>query len=262
MRLHVNILLILGILVLVAPQSVYAFAQFEDSASSIVLEIHLIEMGYVASGDVTSVVSRETLVFKSYGGNYSGPLNVLVPEGSANIMVSRSNHQTGDKTPRNHTQNGNTITWEADIVQDSPAMYSVDYTTDLEPGSDGVLNLKRIINHKTLSYPTAIFTLVISGSDNIVFEDMNGNTIMPDESGMETDRRVSSWGFKGELLELNEINIVRKEDTGIDSTDSADNTDNTELYMFGILGIVALIVILYPFISSKFKGSGKKGTSK
>lgn len=251
MKKIIKFLLILIIFVAIVPQSVFAYSQFADSSSdssALVLENHLIEMGYDSSGDTVSVVSRETLVFKSYGGNYSGSLKVWIPDGSSSIFVSELSHQAEGKEPLKYSQNENVITWEANLVQNVATMYSVEYMTDLESGFGGSMGLRRVITHKALPYPTSTFKLAISGDDEVVFEDLNGKTIIPDNTETVGDYRVFSWGSEGGVLELSGVNVLRADKEG---------AGNTEYYMFAILGIVALIVILYPFISGKFKDRKK-----
>ncbi len=253
MRQIIKLLLIITILASVAPHSAYAYSQFEGSTSGIVLETHLIEMGYDTSGDTVSVVSRETLVFKSYGDSYTGALNAWIPDGSSNIFVFKSSHQIEGKELLKHAQNENIITWDANIVQDVATMYSVEYTTDLESGFGGSLGLIRMINHDALPYPTSTFKLAISGDDEVTFKGINGKTIVPDNAYTEGDNRVFSWESEGGVLELSGVNILRRGNEGAGST---------EYYMFAILGIVALIVILYPFINGKFKDRKKERTHK
>ena len=244
----IKLLFIIAIIISIFPQSVYAYSQFEGSTSGIVLENHLIEMGYDTSGDTTSAVSRETLVFKSYGDDYSGPLKAWVPDGSTNIFVLKSGHQIEGGESLKYVQNENIITWEADLVQNIPSMYSVKYTTDLESKFRGSMKLSRMINHNALPYPTRIFKLAISGDDEVVFEGINGRAIIPDETSALGDYRVYSWGSEDDMLELNEISIIRKE---------SGSVDRTEKYMFAILGIIAIIAILYPTISGKLRDNKK-----
>ncbi|MCK5661544.1 MAG: hypothetical protein KAH86_09300 [Methanosarcinales archaeon] len=251
MKKIIKFLLILIIFVAIVPQSVFAYSQFADSSSdssALVLENHLIEMGYDSSGDTVSVVSRETLVFKSYGGNYSGSLKVWIPDGSSSIFVSELSHQAEGKESLKYTQNENIITWEVNITQDVATMYSVEYTTDLKSGFGGSMELRRIINHEALSYPTITFKLAISGDDEVAFEDLNGRTIVPDSTETVGENRVFSWESEDDMLELNGISIVRKE---------SGSGDHTEKYMFAILGIIAIIAILYPIISGKLKDNEK-----
>ena len=67
---NIKLLLLIAIIISIVLQSADAYSKFSDSTSGIVLKNHLIEMGYDTSGDTTSAVSRETLVFKSYGDNF------------------------------------------------------------------------------------------------------------------------------------------------------------------------------------------------
>ena len=248
MEQFIKLLLITTIIIAIVPQSAYAYSQFEGSTSGIVMENHLIEMGYDTSGDTTSSVSRETLVFRSYGDDYSGSLKTWVPDGSTNIFVFKSSHQAEGRELLKHAQNENIITWEADLMQNIPSMYSVEYTTDLESEFRGSMKLTRMISHNALPYPTRIFKLAVSGDDEVVFEDINGKAIIPDETSALGDYRVFSWGSEEKMLELNEISIVRKE---------SGSVDRTEKYMFAILGIIAIIAILYPIISGKLKDNEK-----
>lgn len=256
MKKIIKLLLILIIFVAIVPQSVFAYSQFANStsdSSALILENHLIEMGYDSSGDTVSVVSRETLVFKSYEDSYTGVLKAWIPDGSSNVFVFKSSHQAEGRELLKHAQNENVITWEANLVQNVATMYSVEYTTDLESGFGGSPELLRMINHKALPYPTSTFKLAISGDDEVVFEDVNGKTIVPDNTDTVGEYRVFSWGSEGGVLELSGVNVLRADKEG---------AGNTEYYMFAILGIVALIVILYPFISGKFKDRKKERTHK
>lgn len=253
MRQIIKLLLIITILVSVAPHSAYAYSQFAGSTSGIVLETHLIEMGYDTSGDIISVISRETLVFKSYGDSHTGTLNIWIPDGSSNIFVSKLSHQAEGKELLKHIQNENVITWQANIMQNVATMYSVEYTTDLKSGFGESMELKRIINHEALPYPTSTFTLAISGEEEVTFEDLNGKTIVADNTETVGKNRVYSWESENDVLELSGVNILRTGD---------ENANSTEYYTFAILGIVALIIILYPFINGKIKNHKKERIQK
>jgi hypothetical protein len=225
------------------------------SDQDIILVQHLIEVDAVQLQPENKLFIKETLIFRNIGTkDFFGSLKTWIPDGGENIRLNRSEMMTtGELITLPYTKNGNIISWQDYVEQNStlPFLYVVEYDVKKETG--GALSETERFSKK-LAYPTlinyryleksgltAIVVKITKPADSSVkFLDENGNAITPtasEENG--TINRFSTPKFK-------EINVELSKSSAI-----AGGTQGYAVYL--VLGILIILVLLYPVITKKLK---------
>lgn len=227
------------------------------SDQDIVLVQHLIEVDSVQLQPENKLFIKETLIFRNIGTkDFFGALKTWIPDGGENIRLNRSEMMTtGELINLNFDKNGNIISWQDYIEQNSslPFLYVVEYNVKMEPGTQTERFSKKLayptlINYRYLerSGLSAIVVKITKPADSSVkFLDENGNTITPstsDENG--SINRFSSPQFKEINVELSKSSVIPA------------GTQGYAVYV--VLGILIILVLLYPVIRKKLKHGEKE----
>jgi len=226
------------------------------SDQDIILVQHLIEVDAVRLQPENKLFIKETLIFRNIGTkDFFGALKTWIPDGGENIRLNRSEMMTtGELITLTYTSNGNIISWQDYVEQNSrlPFLYVVEYDFKMEPANAERFSKKlaypALINYRYLEksdLPAIVVKITKPADSSVKFLDENGNMITPtvsDENG--TINRFSTPQFK-------EINVELSKSSAIPS-----GMQGYAVYV--VLGILIILVLLYPVIRKKLK-QGKNG---
>ena len=260
MRLRLNIGILICILLMA--QTAFAYADYaEDGAavettsmpsispvnggSSIVVLQQLIEVD-ITSVEYTAV--RETIIFSAMG-NYTADLMVWIPDGAAEIVISRQEMTEGTSPlSLQYTEEGNIVRFndaERLNAPGMPPMYAVQYVVPRSSEDESLKYAKTLQYPTYINYPISSFIVKIIPAQGmeLVIKDEGGNVIQGDSIESETNAIVHSWSSP----QFKEFSI---------DTKAASNI--TSILPYVAIGFIILAVLAFPFIQRKIKGEDEK----
>ena len=234
-----------------------------ESDQDIIMTQHLIEVDTVQLKAENKLFIRETLIFRNTGTkNFSGDLRTWVPDGSEGINVALSEMMTGGgMVPLNYSQNGNIISWNGSVEQNSrlPFLYALEYTVQQKAQGKEIFS-KKLAVPAIISYPyvekpdlpAIVIKITKSEGNTVKFTDEKGNKI----AATEVDEKGEIFRFSSP--EFKEINVEISRSLLPTSASQSNVIGILTNPVFIVIGILIILALLYPYIKKKLK-SDKNG---
>ncbi len=224
-----------------APTASTGLINSTESDQDITLAQNLIIVDDVQFQSRNELYVRETLIFKNSGTmNFSGSLRTWVPDGAGALNISRSEMMTGaNEIPVEWKQNGNIITWPAEIDANAiPPLYTVEY---LLPETSGTKQYSKMFIYPTLvtkKPDSIILKITMNTGENAVLKDENGNSISDSGSPIQEGNSIT---YNWETPQFNEINLAIV----------SSGTTSSGFAGYVILGVVIILIFSYSVLRKR-----------